>query len=123
MAEGLQSLVKRGNKLRLKIKKLEDQQTELKEELNGIKHEILKLMNKEGHKSFGGVGGKAHIRERTIFNIADYNKFSAYVIKNKALDLLPRSVKASGVTDRLKAGQKLPPGLVEGTTITVVITD
>lgn len=92
----------------------------LKSEENRLKEHIINTLPKDS----GGAVGKTHkviIVTKTKQQVKDWDKFWAYVGKNKAWDLLQKRIADVAVQARIDDGKKLP-GVEAFTVVDVSLT-
>jgi hypothetical protein len=80
----------------------------LADEESAIKEYLIQTLPKGEASGTMGKQAKAYVYLDPIPQVKDWKKFHAYVWKNKAFDMLPRSIAKGAVTERLDAKKKIP---------------
>lgn len=80
----------------------------LQAEYDLVERALLENMQAQSLESIKGQNGTAFIATREVAGIEDYDAFMAYVIKNKATDLVQRRVALRAYQDRVEAGERVP---------------
>ena len=89
----------------------EEQDAELKQQLEMIEATIMQHMQRAGIQSVNTGAGTAYISTDSRATIADWSAFSKWVLKNKAIDFLEQRVKKAAVEEYLQDTNELPPGV------------
>lgn len=77
-------------------------------EEKAIKEMIIQLLDTQGLKMGGGKIATASITRRIVGNPTDWDKLYAYILENKAFDLLHKRISDTAYRDRLEQGEAVP---------------
>lgn len=95
-------------KIRDERKAIEAKAAELKERETRIEDELFQRFKKADLDGARGKVAQASVSRDDVPTIADWDKFAAYVLRTKALELLQRRVGVEAVRERWAAKQTVP---------------
>lgn len=73
-----------------------------------IKEHFINLLPKSETSGIAGKLCRVTVVNKTRPSVVDEDAFHKYVIKNKAWDLVPKSVNSAAVNERWDAGKEIP---------------
>jgi hypothetical protein len=80
----------------------------LKAQETALKDHIIRELPKSEVKGVVGRIAKVTVRQDNIPSVKDWDKFYAYIHRNKAYEMLQRRVKADAVKERWENKKKVP---------------
>jgi len=69
---------------------------------------IMNLLKESGIESAKGENGNVTLKKDTVPAVKDWDKFYAYIVKNKAFELLQKRVGLKAYRERLEEGEVIP---------------
>lgn len=100
--------VKKLKTLKQRMEKAVKLATDAEEDYKALKKEILGDMNKERLNS-ANLGGLSLTKQtRKVVNVENWEKFYAYIYKNKSWDFLQKRAGSKAILDRVDNGVKVP---------------
>lgn len=100
--------VDRAYKLRAQRLELERKADTIKSEESALKDHVLESFNKADIEGARGKVATASITTKTVAQVEDWDKFYAYIHKNKAYEMLQRRVSDTAFRERLEAKKTVP---------------
>ena len=107
-AEEMSRLLKEAKAKEAARLKLDRESKRLKKEEDGIKAQLMQLMEKAGLPTLLLPEGSASIVEKTRPFIADYTLLEQFIVDNKATDLLQKRLTEAAVRARWEEGIQIP---------------
>lgn len=104
---------------REKRRVLAAQDDELKKEYAALEGQLLQMMDAEGVIKSTGKMASAGISENDCFNITDWDKFTAYVSRNKFFHFFQRRLSDPSIREIVEKKGAVPPGLEKFTKRTI----
>lgn len=111
--ETLTSLVDKVHALDAKIEAAMQPIKVLNHKRNELITEISNRFAEEQCESHKTRKATASLVKREVVKATNFEKYAAYVFKNKALDLLPRTIPSVAFFDRVAEGEKIPGTAIE----------
>ncbi|MBS0454027.1 MAG: hypothetical protein JSS14_22215 [Proteobacteria bacterium] len=96
--------------LREKKRGLEAEASKIEKEIAEIEERLMKNMSEQGVEKSTGSKASVSITESIVADVTDWDKFYAYIGKNKAWQLLQRRVSDPAWRELAKDGDKPLPG-------------
>lgn len=100
--------VDRAYKLRAKRLEIEKKASEVKAEESALKNHILNEFDKTEIEGARGKVASASISRNTVPHVKDWNRFMAWVLKTKSLDMFEKRVSKSAYKERLDSKVTVP---------------
>jgi hypothetical protein len=101
--------------LKAKIKQMEDdfdrEVAPYKDALKDLKNLLLHTLNDMGVENVQTAEGTIHKTSRRTFPLEDVQEFQAFVIENRAWEMLDWKCNATAATDYMEEHKDLPPGV------------
>lgn len=107
---------------RTKRRELLAQEKKLKAEYETLEGELIALMDAEGITKSTGKLASAGISESVVFNIEDWDAFTAYMKKTNQFHLIQRRISDPSVRELVEA-KKTVPGLTPFEKRTISLRD
>lgn len=96
-------------KKQAEYKKANDKAESLKAEVDQIKAQLIEALDAEGtDKASSKKAGTVSIQESIVFNMEDWEKFWAFVHKNKAYHLVQKRVSEPAMREMLELKKAIP---------------
>ncbi len=94
----------------LKAKRLQAQKalTAMAEQETLLKDHIIKKLPKSATSGVAGKLCRVSVVTEDVPKVENWDKFYDYIAKNKAFELLGKSIKKEAIEERLEAGKKIP---------------
>jgi len=93
---------------RLERLALQKQVDEIAKQEGLLREHLINNLPKSAAQGVSGQVASARIETKDIPQVSDWPKFYAYIIKEKAFDLLQRRVNETAIQERLDAKKKVP---------------
>jgi hypothetical protein len=93
--------------LRTQRLQLEKEVELCKAEETKIKDLLIANISKSDSTGISGLVARATVKVNRVASVNDWPKFYAYILKNKAFELLQKRVTNSAVLERVEAGEKV----------------
>lgn len=91
--------------MRLLFQKLTD---ELRAQETTLKDLLINVVPKSNATGIAGKVARAQIVLKSTFRVTDWDKVYAYILRNKAPELLQRRLSTQAIAERIDAGKPVP---------------